>query len=209
MKKLVLAVLTLAGVTFSMASFAEKTNFLYTTLSIELGRGTLDEPICLGGQCLSSLGVVGIGGSYQFADDLLVISLTSVAVSGSTSAWEVTSGVGAFGLGIVKAISDKIDIGVKIASLSSRSKVCVPGICISDTDTGTGFSGGLQFWLDDIKKLAGNVSIASSKFSKSTDSTTSINLGLGYYVTEQSEIYGAYGNSKDASSFAIGYVHHF
>ena len=76
-KGLLLVVLALAGGVLSTPSFAEKTNFSYSTLGIELGRVTYKTPICAGGQCLSDLGGAAIGGSLQFADDLLVVSLTS------------------------------------------------------------------------------------------------------------------------------------
>ena len=166
-KGLLLVVLALAGIVLSTPTFAEKTNFSYSTLGIELGRVTYKTPLCAGGQCLSDLSGAAIGGSLQFADDLLVVSLSSTAVSGSTSAWEVQSGVVALGLSIVKAVNDKIDITAGIASLSGRDEVCSGGFCVSSTDTGTSFGGGLQIWIDDAKKLAGNISIASSKYSES------------------------------------------
>ena len=208
-KGLLLAVLALSGVTISTASFAEKTNFSYSTLSIALGKVTYKKPICAGGQCLSDLSGASIGGSYQFANDLLVVSLSSTAVSGSTSAWEVKSSVGELGLSIVKAVSDKIDITAGIASLSGRVEACSGGICVSSTDTGTAYGGGLRVWIDDSKKLAGKISIESSKYSQSTSSTTTTSLGLGYYVTEKDEIYGGYGTNSDASAISIGYAHHF
>ena len=85
LKGLLLAVLALAGVVLSTPSFAEKTNFSYSTLSIDLGRVTYKTPICAVGQCLSDLSGVSIGGSYQFADDLLVVSLSGTSMSGSAS----------------------------------------------------------------------------------------------------------------------------
>lgn len=119
----------------------------------------------------------------------MVVSLSGSSLNGSGSAWSVKEGGGAFALSIVKAIGDKIDITAGIASLSSQVDVCA-GTCISVTDTGTGFGGGLQIWIDDSKKLAGKLSIESGKYSKSTSSTTTTTLGLGYYVTGKDEILG-------------------
>lgn len=208
LKGLLLAVMSLASVVLSTPSFAEKTNFSYSTLSIELGKVTYKTPICAGGQCLSDLSGASIGGSYQFADDLLIVSLSGTSVSSSGPVWSVKDGGGAFALSIVKAIGDKIDITAGIASLSSQLDICAT-ICMSVTDTGTGYGGGLQIWIDDSKKLAGKISIESSKFSKSTSSTTTTSLGLGYYVTEKDEIYGGYDTNSDASAISIGYAHHF
>lgn len=209
LKGLLLAVLAFAGVVLSTPSFAEKTNFSYSTLGIELGKVTYKTPICIGSSCLSELNGVSIGGSYQFADDLLVVSLSGTSMSGSASTWSAEVGGGALALSIVKAVGNKIDITAGIASLSSQVDVCSGSICISESDTGTAYGGGLRIWIDDSKKLAGEISIESSKYSKSTSSTTSTSLGLGYYVTEKDEIKGTYGTNSDASSVSIGYTHHF
>lgn len=116
-------------------------------------------------------------------------------------------------MGIVKAVGNKIDVGAEVSSLSSQVDVCSGGICASFSDTGTGYGGFLQVWMDEAKKLAGGISISSHKYSKDTSSTTSTDIGVGYYVTEKDEIYGSYGNSSDSSggstSLSIGYSHHF
>ena len=209
LNRLLLAILTLASALLSTTAFAEKTNFSYSTLLIELGKVTYKTPICAGGQCLSDLSGASIGGSYQFADDLLVISLSGTSVNGSGSVWSVKESDGDLSLAIVKAVGDKIDVDAWVSSLSSQVDACSGGICVSDSDTGTGFGGGLQFWIEDSKKLEGKISIESDKYSKSTSSTTTTSLGLGYYVTGKDEIYGGYDTNSDASAISIGYAHHF
>jgi hypothetical protein len=203
------AVLGFIGAGFSSSSYAETTNFSHTTLGIDIGRVTPKTPICAGGQCLSSLSGASVGGSIQFADDLLIASLSGDSVSGSTSAWSVKSGGGALTLAIVKAIGDKVDIQAGIASLSSTVEVCSGGFCSTIDDTGLGFGGALDVWLDDSKKLAGQISMESSKYSKDTSRINTLGLKLGYYVTKNSEIYGTYGTNSDASSLVFGYRHHF
>ena len=203
------AVLGFIGAGFSSSSYAETTNFSHTTLGIDIGRVTYKTPICAGGQCLSSLSGASVGGSIQFADDLLIASLSGSSVSGSGSVWSATVGNSALALSIVKAIGDKVDIQAGVASLSGRAEVCSGGFCSTIDDTGLGFGGALDIWLDVSKKLAAQISVQSSKYTNNTSRTNTIGLGLGYYVTKNSEIYGIYGTNSDASSIAFGYSHHF
>ena len=203
------AVLGFIGTGFSSSSYAETTNFSHTTLGIDIGRVSYKMPICSGGYCLSNFGGASLGGSIQFADDLLIASLSGSSISGSTPAWEIKAGGGALALSVVKAVGDKVDIQAGIASLLYSAEICSGGLCTTVDDTGVGFGGALDIWLDDAKKLAGRVSLESSKYSKDTSRTNTLGLKLGYYVTKNSEIYGDYGSNSDASSIAFGYSHHF
>ncbi len=208
-KSIFTVLVAFVGFTLSNVAVAEKTNFSYTSIGADIGSVTYKTPICGGGQCLSSFTAVSLDGSVQFADDLLVVFLSGSGIAGSGNVWTMSGGNSAIGLGIVKAIGDKVDIQARIASLSSRVEFCVGNTCATATDTGSGFGGGLNFWLDDTKNLSGNISYQSSKYSLDTKSTETLGVGLGYYFSAQNEFYGQYGSNDYASTFAVGFTHHF
>lgn len=207
-KWLLSAALALASITVSTASFAEKTNFSYTTLSINSGTATYKTPSCALGYCMGTVGGASLGGTIQFADDLLVASFSSSAVSYSNPAWSYKESDVSLGLGIVKAIGDKVDVNAGIASLSATA-VCSGVICGTTDDTGMSYGAGLTIGLNDPKTLVGRISISSTKYSKATKSTETTGLGLGYYVTKNSELNVSYGTNDVASSTTIGYAYHF
>lgn len=202
------AVLALAGVTLSTASFAEKTNFSHSRLSVDIGSVTYKTPPCVVGYCMDTAGAASLGGAIQFADDLLVASFSSTALSYSNPAWSYKQSAVSFSLGIVKAIGDKVDASAGVASLSARGELCGV-LCLITDDTGMSYGAGLTIGLNDPKTLVGRISISSTKYSKATKSTETTGLGLGYYVTKNSELNVSYGTNDTASSTTIGYAYHF
>jgi len=207
-KWLLLAVLAIASITLSTTSFAEKTNFSHTGLSIDIGSGAYKSPPCAAGYCMSTVGLASLSGSIQFADDLLVASFGSTGVSYSNPVWTYRESDVSLGLGIVKALGDRVDVNAVVASLSAKSEVCGV-LCIITDDTGIGYGAGLTIGLNDLKTFVGRISISSSKYSKATKSTETTGLGLGYYATKNSEIGISYGTNDAASSTTIGYAYHF
>ncbi len=209
-KSLLFAVLALAGVTFSATSFAEKTNFSHTILGIDVGSSTYKIPPCIVGYCVDKMGAASLGGSIQFADDLLVANISSTGLSYSNPVWNAEISGSSLGLGIVKAIGDKVDVLAGVESLSVRTQICTAGgVCVISDDTGTGYGAGLTIGINDTKTLVARVSITSTKYSKSTTSTQTTGLGLGYYVSKNSEISGSYASNDVASSTTVGYTYHF
>ncbi|MFM2409088.1 MAG: hypothetical protein RL358_1830 [Pseudomonadota bacterium] len=205
--KVMIVLMTLLAA-MSSSAFAEKTNFSHSMLAAELGAVSYATPICIGGQCLSSLGTASLAGSLQFADDLLVVALSGSGVGGSTPTWTVSGGNSALSISVVKAIGENVDVQAGIASLSTRVDLC-GRFCISQTDTGSAIGGGLDIWLDDAKKFASKISFTSHKYSMDLSRTNTIGFGLGYYVNSQNEIYGRYESNSLASSVSAGYAHHF
>ena len=208
-KKIAVTASVFLGLLVGGNAYAEKTNFSHSTLSAGLGVLSYTTPICLGVSCLSSVGTASLAGTFQFAEDLLVVGLSATGLSGSKPTWTVSGGSSALSIAVVKAIGDKIDVQAGIASLSSSVDVCSGGFCLTQTDTGAAIGGGLDIWLDDAKKLAAQISFTSSKYSTALSRNNTIGLGLGYYVNSQNEIYGSYRSNSLASSVSAGYAHHF
>jgi hypothetical protein len=208
MKKSLVSVLLLS-VFVATPALAEKTNFSHSTFSVSAGTATPKTPSCYGGYCANTYAAFSIGGSIQFADDLLVLSLASTGLAYSSPAWNVTGGQGAFGLSVVKALGDKVDITAGVTSLSIKTDVCLSGYaCQSSTDTGTGYGAGLTVGLNETKTLVGYISMTSSKYSKST-STNTTGFGLGYYVTPNSEFSFGYASNDASSANSLAYTYHF
>lgn len=157
---------------------------------------------------MSSVSLASLGGSFQFADDSLVASLSSTGVSYSNPVWSYKESDTSLGLAYVKALGDKVDVSAGVASLSARGELCGV-LCLITDDTGISYGAGLTIGLNDPKTLVGRISISSTKYSKATKSTETTGLGLGYYVTKNSELNVGYGTNDVASSTTIGYAYHF
>lgn len=195
------------------AHAAEPTNFNYTTLSVGLGKTKIEPASCVLTDCYTDLGAAQFGGSYQFADGLLVVSLNASGAGKSTQNTSLAMGSSALGLNLVKAIASKVDVTVGIASLSAHAEACVGSLCSKTTDTGTGFNAGIQAWFDDARSFAGSLMLTSAKLSNNTSNTTGSTLGLGYYITKNHQIGLAFGHTDSgaskSSSSMLTYTYHF
>lgn len=216
MKRILFAAILLGTTTLVNAN---ETNFSYTTLGVEVGSTTLtpSTPICVGASCISNVNFTnfGLSGSYQFNGDLdwLVLSLGSEAGVTSLYGIDLTVSVGSLGINFVKAISDTVDIGGGVASLSSTVKACIGSTCVSEEDTGVGYIIGGEAWLNDAKNVSASIAVNRSKYSKDTTSTNGYGLGLDYYATKNHAVSASYSHSSSdgnsASSVMLGYAYHF
>ena len=197
------------GSLLSFSVLAAPTNFSYTSVGVGLGKQSLKDSIIFAGEIYDEFGLFGIGGSYQFADDLLFVEMTSQAASNSGPNTELTSSVVSFGLGIVQAINNSIDVNASINSLSAKVEGCAGALCIKDDDTGTAFGLGLDAWFNDAKTIAGHLSFTSVKYSNDPDSTTSTGLGLSTYINNNHELGLYFSSSDSSSSSALTYDYHF
>ena len=193
----------------SVESHAEPTNFSYTTLGVGIGKETLNTSLCLAGECYKEFGTGSINGSIQFADDLLILSFASSSASNSGPSTKWTSSVGSISLRLVKNIGSQLDIHLGVGSLSGRSDFCQGSTCTRYEDNGIAYGAGANIWIDSNKKFAGKFVVISSKYSKSTKSSTSTAVGLSYYLTQNHEIGLALSNNEDSSSRSIDYNYHF
>lgn len=205
----VAAILSLAGVVHASGAHAEATNFSYSTVSAGLGAETLDTPICIVGECYSNMALAGLSGSYQFAHDLLVVEIGSQAAANSGAATELTSGVGYFGLGVVTAVGQQIDIRAGWASLTANVEVCINGNCVQADDTGMAYMAGISAWFDHARKFAGHLSLSSTKYAKDDKSYTSTVGGLSFYPNKHHEIRAEYCSGDSSSATMVGYAYHF
>ena len=212
MKKILFTAILLCITTFANAS---ETNFSYSTLGVSAGSTNISPTICSGSTCFSNFANLGLSGSYQFNGDVnwLVLSLGSGASKASSNGIDLTASVGSVGINFVKAITNTVDVGGGIASLSSTVKACSSSICASVDDTGVGYFVGANIWLSDAKNLAASIQIDSSKYSKSTSSSSGYGLSLSYYVTKNNALSVYYSSSSNsgttATSVDVGYAYHF
>jgi hypothetical protein len=195
---------------------AESTNFSYSTLGVSGGSTTLGTALCSSTYCYKSFGNAGISGSYQFNDnfDWLVLSVASGAsLANGNNGDKLTESDGSSGINIVKAISNTVDFGVGINSLSSTVQYCTNSNCTSTNDTGVDYFVGLKGWLNETRNLSVTVEFDSYKYTQDTSSTSGYGLALGYYPTKNSELSFAYSsatNSVNTSSTAtVAYTYHF
>jgi hypothetical protein len=214
MKKVFLISLLLCSSTFASA---EGTNFNYSALGLSGGQTTLGTPLCSSSlnTCFNSFADFGLQGSYQFDDnfDWLVFSLGSSAGLSSDNGYVLTESVGSFGINIVKAISDRLDIGAGVDSLSSTVKLCNGSKCASVEDTGVGYFIGLKAWLDETRTISISMAANSSKYTQNTDATNGYGLTIGYYPTKNHELSAGYSSSSNngftSSAALVGYTYHF
>lgn len=193
----------------SAPAYADKTNFSHTTIGISAGTGTYKTPICGLGYCMRTVGVGSLGGSIQFANDSLIGSMSSTAVTHSNPSWTYQESDFTLGLDYVKAIGDRIDVALGVRSLSATSDTCVGLICAKYNDSGFAFGGTLYSAVNDAKTLVAGVSLSSSKYTKSTKSTETIGLGAGYYFTQNHAARVDFGTNDGATSSSIGYFYSF
>ena len=212
MKRVIFTAMLLGATIFANA---EATNFSFTTLGVNGGSTTLGTPACLVNTCFSSFGDGGISGSYQFNGDLdwLILALDSSAGFSSGNSYKLTESVGSAGMQFVKAISDKVDIGAGIDSLSSTLQICSASNCASVNDTGVGYFVAAKAWINDAKNLSATIELDSSKYTQDTSSTNGYGLALGYYATKNNELSLAYSassnNGNTSSSVIAAYSYHF
>jgi hypothetical protein len=213
MKKVIFAAMLLGTTTFANA---ENTNFSYTTLGVSGGATTLGTPLCSTNVCFSSFGNAGVNGSYQFNDntlDWLVLTLSSSAGVSNGKGYKLSESDGAAGLNFVKAISNTVDIGAGIESLSSTIQLCSGSNCVSTNDTGVGYGVSVKGWLNDAKNLTATVLLDTYKYSENTSNTNGYSLALGYYADKNNELSLSYGaannNSNTSSTVMAAYTYHF
>lgn len=205
----VAAILSLSGCVLSSGVHAEATNFSYSTVSVGLGAETFDKPICIVGECYSNMALAGLSGSYQLANDWLVVQIGSQAAANSGAATELTSGVGYFGLGVVTAVGKQIDIRAGWTSLTAKVEVCINGNCVQSDDTGMAYMAGISAWFDQARKFAGHLSLSSTRYSKDNKSYTSTVGGLSFYPNKHHEIRAEYYSGDSSSATMVGYAYHF
>lgn len=195
--------------TLSTSVYADATNFSYTTLSVGVGKVSYKDPLYIAGERYTELGGAGLSGSYQFADDWLVVSLGAQSVANSGPTTKLTSSAGYLELDVVKAIGSRADIYAGVASLSATTEACLGSICVKADDTGTEYTAGLNVWFDDAKKVAGHVAVSSSKYSKDTKTYTNTGLGLSFYFTKNHAVSFDYASNDSASAASLSYAYHF
>lgn len=212
MKKVIFAAMLFGTTTFAKA---ESTNFSYTTLGLSGGQSTLSTPLCGANVCFSSFSDAGINGSYQFYDNLdwLVLTLSSSAGFSNSNIYKLSESDGAAGINFIKAISNTVDIGAGIESLSSTIQLCNGSNCISTNDTGVAYGVFAKGWLNEAKNLSATVLIDTYKYSQNTSNTNGYSLELGYYANKNNELSLSYGvtsnNSNTSSTVLAAYSYHF
>lgn len=206
---LMTAMLGFAGIAFSSSAISETTNFTYSKISAGVGKGTYDTPVCIAGECYTDMALVGLSGSFQFANDMLVAHIGSQVASNSGETTKLSSSVGYIGLGVVMAVGDQVDIKAVLSSLSGKAEACLNSICSTYDDTGIEYGVGVSAWFDQARKFAGHLNMASSKYSKDTKSYASTGVGFSFYPNKHHEIRAGYSSGDSSSSVMGGYAYHF
>lgn len=204
---LAFAALTLLGSTVAQA---DPSNFSYTTLSVGLGKEHLKDPVCIiPSECHNDLGLINLGGAYQFADDWLVVSLDIQGTGSSKPNTTLSGGASNLGLSVVKAIGEHIDVLAKVSALSYTNESCWGSLCTKVDDTGNMFTAGINAWFDSGKSFAGYLRANSIKYSKSSQSITQTEFGASYYFNRSHELGLNFGVTDNDTQSSLRYAYHF
>ena len=206
--KNLLKTISISALLLTSSAYAEKPNFSYSSLGLSVGSVNYKDPFCFSSQCDSSSSSASINGSLQLADTF-VLSVQGGSEVLETYDWKDEASAGSVGIGVAIPVNDKMDFNAGVYSLSADLNLCIWGSCSKSTWDGTGFIAGLRSWLDNDRKFSGKIAYDSFKYSKSTDRTNTLILGVSTWIKEHHELSFKHESSQYSTSNSLGYTYVF
>ena len=214
MKKIVKSVASGLFVSVALSStqaLAQDTNFSYTQLSIAAIYTNYDDDISVqsgpsSSEVYSDIGGVGISGSYQFPNNI-IIGATGSYQENSGSRTEINTTQSLWFLGYVYPANQDLDLLISGGLAYAEAEICLNRLgCFSEDDNGIYISGGIRAWASSWLEL--NASVSHVNFDD-FGSETSLGIGAAGWFDSSSSVFLDFGLSDDANSAALGYRYTF
>lgn len=199
-----LIVLLLLSNSSALALENGEPNGNYSAIGISIIKSTFETPLCVGNECHTGLGGVGLNLSYQIIPNI-VVGLTSGSASSEGNTSTLTSTGGGLYVGFVAGLGSAVDVGAAIGSLSSTSKICLTSssVCNEVSDSGTDFGLFGKVWLDQKKIVNIGISYDNYSYSNSNKKYSSVGLSLAIIPAENHEFDLSTSSTKDSQSNAV------
>lgn len=193
-------IITLVAAFVCFTSPAMAANFSYTTFDVKLGVLTLDDEFVFFGEAYDDFGVFGIGGSYQFAENIAArLSIVGIGSEGPYTSLSQSSTL--LALEFPFPVGAGLDIVPRIGLLSLDYEACIYNICATEDDSGMEYGAYVRAWaVPDRFELTAGYSDTNID-----DVDSVINLGAAYWFNRNSSLTANHGSSSDATSFTMGY----
>lgn len=176
----------------------------YSYAEISLGKSTFANPICIGTECHTGLGGLGLDVAYQVIPNI-AISLNSGASQSTGSQYTLKSSGGGLYIAFIAGIGSALDVAAILGSLSSTTQVCTTSsnVCSSASDTGSDFGLYGKLWLNESKNINVGLGFENYSYSKSTTKYTTAVLSMSAIPADNHEFDFTVSNTKDSNGQAV------